>query len=72
VENEESSSGQSAEEDSREGHSKSAAPNERVNDVYMSVQGLVDQRGAAETPPPQLPECFPSFITSYEVGCENT
>jgi len=72
VENQESNSGESAEQDGREGHGKSAAPKEGVQGVDTSACGLVDQCGAAEAPPSQLPEGSPSFFTSYEVSCENT
>lgn len=72
MENQERSAGETTEQDGREGHGKCAAPEEWIKGMDTSVRGLVDQRRTAETPPSQLPEGSPSFITFYKVSGENT
>jgi hypothetical protein len=71
MENQGSSSGESAEQEGRQGHTEGAAPKEKVQCMYASIRGLVDQGGAAESPPCQHLECCPSFIAPHEVTGEN-
>jgi hypothetical protein len=65
-------SGERSEQNESHGDSDSAAPQEGVLRMDISTRGLAHERGAAETPPLELPEGPASLSSLGEVAYEDT